>query len=61
MKTRALETAKLGDLIVAAFDEAARYTADPKLVAQLATRAVISMLRHAPRASTARGRLAGPC
>lgn len=61
MKTRTQETAKLGDLIVAAFDEAARYSTDPKLVARLATCAVLEMLRHAPKASTARGRPAGLC
>lgn len=61
MKTNAPETAQLGDLVVAAFDEAARYSNDPKLVSHLATRAVIEMLRHAPRTRTARRSRAGLC
>ena len=46
-------TAQLGDLIAAAFDEAAGYTSDPKQVSSLATRAVLHMLRRAPKAPAA--------
>ena len=44
--TSARGTAQLGDLIAAVFDEAARYSTDPKQVARLATRAVQHLLRH---------------
>lgn len=46
MTTSACGTAQLGDLIAAVFDEAARYSTDPKQVARLATRAVQHLLRH---------------
>lgn len=46
MTTRACGTAQLGDVIAAVFDEAARYSTDPKQVARLATRAVQHLLRH---------------
>jgi hypothetical protein len=39
-------TASIGDLVVAAFEEAARVTADPRQVARLATIAVMRLLRH---------------
>jgi len=45
-------TAQLGELVVAAFDGAARYSRDPLEVARLATRAVIHMLRRARVSST---------
>lgn len=54
MKENVHRTAQLGDVIVAAFDEAARYSTDPRLVSQLATSAVLQMLRHAPGTSTPR-------
>lgn len=54
MKENAHKTAQLGDVIAAAFDEAACYSTDPRQVSQLATSAVLQMLRHAPRTSTPR-------
>jgi hypothetical protein len=45
--------ARVGDLIVAAYDEAARYATDPAEVSRLATRTVIHILergRGVPRA-----------
>jgi len=47
MSTNAHETAQLGELVVAAFDEAAQYTSDPREVSHLATRAVMRLLRQA--------------
>jgi len=46
-KPRLHSTASLGDLVVAAFDKAARYSANPNRVARLATAAVTHMLRRA--------------
>ena len=43
-------TASLGELVVAAFDKAARYSANPNKVARLATAAVTHMLRRAGKA-----------
>lgn len=42
-------TARLGDLIAAAFDEAARYSADPREVSRLATQAVRYLMRRTGR------------
>jgi hypothetical protein len=39
-------TIALGDLIVAVFDEAQRYTTDPREVGRRATEAVARLLRH---------------
>ena len=49
VKRRKNGTARLGDLIVAAFDEAARYSADPREVSRLATQAVRYLMRRASR------------
>ncbi len=49
MKTRTHATAYLGDLVAAAFDEAARYSADPREVSRLATLAVRQLMRRAGR------------
>jgi hypothetical protein len=49
MKTRTPEAAPLGDLIAAAFDEAARYRTDPDEVARLAAQTVRYLLRRAQR------------
>ena len=38
--------ARVGDLIVAAYDEAAQYTKDPAEISRLATRAVIYILER---------------
>jgi hypothetical protein len=45
------KTAQLGELVVAAFDEAAQYSTDSPEVSRLATRAVMHMLRRARKAS----------
>jgi hypothetical protein len=42
-------SAQLGELVVAAFDEAAHYSTDPRGVSRLATQAVGDMLRGAQR------------
>ena len=42
------KTAEIGELVVAAFDRAARYSTDPDEVSRLATTAVMHILRHAP-------------
>ena len=49
MTTNHPMTAQLGDVIVAAFDEAAHYSADPAEVSRLATQMVLNLLRRAPR------------
>jgi len=45
MKTHARRTAPLGELVVAAFDWAARYSSDPREVSRLATGAVTRILQ----------------
>jgi hypothetical protein len=52
MKMDVHKTAQLGDLVVAAFDTAADYSADPREVSRLATQAVMNMWRRARRTST---------
>ena len=49
MKTRFHKTAAFGEMVVAAFDQAARYTRDPQEMAHLATQAVAHMLRRTRR------------
>ena len=44
MKTSVRRTAQLGDLVVAAFDAAARLSADPREVSRLATLIVKRLL-----------------
>ena len=51
MRTTVHQTAQLGDLVVAAFDQAARYSTDPREVSHLAARAVRRMLRRGRRTS----------
>jgi len=46
MRTNARRTAQLGDVVAAAFDEAARYSADPQEVLRLATQALVHLLRR---------------
>lgn len=53
MGTRMHDSAQLGDLVVAAFDEAARLTADPQEVSRLATAAVVDLLQRARERSAA--------
>lgn len=50
MRSRAHVTAPLGELIVAVYDEAAHYSADPREVSRLATRAVVRMVRRSRKA-----------
>ena len=50
MMTNVPRTVELGDLVVAVFDEAAHYSTDPREVSRLATRAVMHVLRRAPKA-----------
>ena len=45
MRTDTYKTVQLGDLVVAAFDLAARYSTDPRKVSRMATRAVARLLR----------------
>jgi hypothetical protein len=52
MKTNLHKTAELGDLVVAAFDNAAHYSTDPGEISRLATHAVMNMLRRTLRNST---------
>ena len=47
MSTHVPRTVELGELVVAAFDAAARYSADPREVSRLATQAVARMMRRA--------------
>jgi hypothetical protein len=49
MTTHIHQSAPLGDLVVAAFDEAAHYSTNPREVSRLATQAVRHMLRGAQR------------
>ena len=48
---------QLGDLVVAAFDEAARHSADPREVSRLATRAIKHLLWRGRKASRTGRRL----
>ena len=52
MKANIQKTAQLGELVVAVFDEAAHYSADPWEVSRMATQAVMNMWRRARRTST---------
>ena len=49
MKTNLRPTLQLGELVVVAFDWAARFSADPREVSRLATGAVRDLLRYAGR------------
>jgi hypothetical protein len=50
MRARNQQTASLGQLVAAAFDEASRYSTDPDEVARLATE-VVAQLRKRSRAA----------
>ena len=52
MRANLRKTAELGEVVVTAFDKAGFYSADPREVAQLATRAIAFMLRPQRRRST---------
>ena len=45
MKATFRKTAELGELVVTAFDNAARYSTNPREVSRLATRAIAHMLQ----------------
>jgi hypothetical protein len=49
MTTDVHKTTQLGELVVAVFDEAARYSADSREVSRLATRAVSRIVRRSRR------------
>lgn len=51
MRSRTYKTTPLGELVVAIYDEAASYSADPREVSRLATRTVTRMVRRSRRAS----------
>ncbi|MDD5224147.1 MAG: hypothetical protein PHE84_09165 [bacterium] len=51
MRTDRHSTVSLGDLVVAVYDEAARYSVDPREVSWLAAQAIDEIMRHAGRAS----------
>jgi hypothetical protein len=46
MREKVRKTAELGELIVAAFDIAAQYSADHREISHLATRAVMEIVRR---------------
>jgi len=46
MTTHTHRTVQLGELVAVVFDEAARYSTDPREVSQLATRAVAHLMRR---------------
>ena len=52
MRTHVRKTAPLGELVVAAFKEAARYSTDPDEVSRLATKVVMRIVRRAGRLSS---------
>ena len=61
MKNITYQTVQIGDLVVAIFDEAERYSADPREVSRIATRTVTHMLRrHGPKKGERSGREAFP-
>jgi hypothetical protein len=47
--TEARQIVSLGELVAAAYDQAAEYSADPNVVTRLAARAVLRVLRNAGR------------
>ena len=51
MSTQIHRTAELGEVVAAAFDEAARWTTAPREVSRLATQVVAHVLRRARRTS----------
>jgi hypothetical protein len=46
MRTDMVKTVKIGELVVAAFDEASHWSSDPTEVSRLATRVVTHVLRR---------------
>ena len=60
MKTHTHKRAELGDLVVAAYDEALRYSTDPREVSQLANKVVLHLLQVLPGRRIARPRSKSP-
>jgi hypothetical protein len=54
MRTQIPKTIPLGDLVLTVFDNAAKYSADPREVSRLATQTISHMLWHTPRSKTSR-------
>ncbi len=57
MQSHTQKTAPFGEVVMAVFDEAAHYSTDPKVVARLATTAVVRILQRAWRTEDVRSRL----
>jgi hypothetical protein len=57
MKSKSPKTVALGELILAVFDKAAEYSADPREISRLATQTISHMLWHSPRLKTSLPRL----
>ena len=47
MRTTQEKTTSLGELVTTVYDDAARYSQDPREVSRLATQTIAHMLRHA--------------
>jgi hypothetical protein len=54
MRAQIPKTVSLGELILAVFDTAAKYSADPREVSRLAMQTISHMLRQAPRLTRSR-------
>jgi hypothetical protein len=57
MKTQIRKTVPLGELILAVFEKAAQYSADPREVSRLATQTVSHMLWHAQQVTSSQSLL----
>jgi len=51
MRTHVQKSAQLGELVVAVYDQAARFSTDPREVSRLATLAIAHLLRRAQKIS----------
>jgi hypothetical protein len=54
VKTQAPTTVEFGELVLAIYDEAARYSDDPREVSCLVTQTVQEILWHAPKPKISR-------
>jgi hypothetical protein len=54
MRIQIPKTVSLGELILAVFDNAAQYSADPREVSRLAIQTISHMLRQAPKLTISR-------
>jgi hypothetical protein len=57
MKKHIRKTVPLGELILAVFDKAAQYSADPREISRLATQTVSQMLWHAHQVTSSQSLL----